>query len=120
MTRAEIAIAPAYAAGDACSARLLTPSSCFCSHNQSPCTPRDPAPLSPSAPSHPPPRAQGTFTAADFVPLPPSVLLLGLSTVEAVTTFPQFVSKLKAGEIYANVHSVRLAAGEARGNFQQQ
>lgn len=71
----------------------------------------------PATPPFAPP-AQGNFTAADFVPLPPNYK--GLPTVGPVTNHSQFMSKLRAGEIYVNVHSVRLPAGEARGNFRQE
>ncbi|KAI8464990.1 MAG: hypothetical protein J3K34DRAFT_525740 [Monoraphidium minutum] len=82
-----------------------------------PLVPLEP-PAKPADPNAPPSLAptiirgcrgsEGSFIAADFVPLPPNVLGL-----------PTFVSKLKAEEMYVNVHSVRLPTGEARGHFAQ-
>ena len=82
------------------------------------CTALRSAALTSDAPHTLPLASQGSFTASDLVPLLPNVL--GLPTVEPGDSIAKLVQKLKAGEIYANVHSVRLPAGEARGNFAQQ
>lgn len=58
-----------------------------------------------------PPPPQGSFGEGDLVPLPDSPL----PTVEPVTSFGKLVSKLDAGEIYANVHSVSQLGGGTRG-----
>jgi hypothetical protein len=56
---------------------------------------------------------QGSFTEADLIPLPDS----SLPTVEPVTTFDKFLAKARKGELYVNLHSVRMPKGEARGNL---
>eukprot|EP00879_Flechtneria_rotunda_P000120 GHRR01000180.1.p1 GENE.GHRR01000180.1~~GHRR01000180.1.p1 ORF type:complete len:425 (+),score=148.19 GHRR01000180.1:224-1498(+) len=60
---------------------------------------------------------EGTFLASDIIPLV-GRQPLGDPEVPTITSWDQFLSALKDGKIYVNVHSLQMPAGLIRGNLE--